>query len=535
MNEWRAPREEYKLEQYVLEDMMLEKKWQDIAYVAPPTGLHTYPKCYDKYDQDVLSIHLAGFSDKVPPAARFAEASWFSKQDDLAIVSNWAPPAEILPDEPLKEKLPELLQVAKAVNAKARNGDVQFRSSYQCLGKPNEYEAIQKRSCVFRNVCYNKVAKNYEYYLPEKEPVFYDSKRGPIYTFNDGIHAFIQVTAYTFFDYTVRYFSPTVVYEKPDLEKTVRLSRRHALWSLFAPDFNMGHMVFEEIASLYLTMKRFGIVDDDVKILNMHADFKESLYKKFRDSVIPVISRNGTQQMDEYLDSFEEQYVCFDELIVASGSPAFRSMHALSSEGKEVIWSDFRNDIVNYYGIEPTFRPTKNRILLLHKTESVNSQRAGRTHFRDIFNIKEVHERLQEAFPDIEVAVYNPSAFSFAEQVAQITNCTILVTPPGGMAMVAPFLPHGSHLIVLDYYSGGEPELDYTKGESVSMEAAFWNLLPWIRKHYYQAMQFSDLVLDVPGESDRRWFYSVIVDLDRIEYFVNVAIAEMRLQFPDII
>lgn len=60
-------------DQEALEEMVQEPKWKQMAYIVPPDGIHTYPKCYEKYDRSAISVHfpagdksmIAGFEQKI--------------------------------------------------------------------------------------------------------------------------------------------------------------------------------------------------------------------------------------------------------------------------------------------------------------------------------------------------------------------------------------------------------------------------------------------------------------------------------------
>ncbi|KAJ3319380.1 hypothetical protein HDV06_006333, partial [Boothiomyces sp. JEL0866] len=342
-------------------------------------------------------------------------------------------------------------KVVDQANAEYRKGKSHFKSYYECLGKSNYYEQDERRgrSCMFKNVCYNSTSAEVYYYQPVKEPVFYDRKKGPIYSFNEGIPEFINVTPFAHRYVGRKYaFTPKVIIGEPDPEDTIHLKDFHVLWAIFAFEHNMGHFVYEEMFSVYMALRRFGITTKDYQLLNMHIseDPDNILYTKLLNAFSPIVTNSKSLYLKTYLKSKEKPIVCFNNLLVASGSSAFNQMQDDFSEGKEVLFWDYRSELFKSYGVDPYIRATNPRkIVLLNKTESLNSFHE-RKHFRDIYNLEEVLEMLQVRFPDSPVEVYSPSiSTSIEEQIRYFSTISLVITPAGGISMALPFLPIGSH------------------------------------------------------------------------------------------
>lgn len=65
LKHWRDSHNKFKgnwnPDQEALEHIVLESPWKDMVYITNPDGIHTYPKCYEKYDNEALSVHFPGF------------------------------------------------------------------------------------------------------------------------------------------------------------------------------------------------------------------------------------------------------------------------------------------------------------------------------------------------------------------------------------------------------------------------------------------------------------------------------------------
>jgi hypothetical protein len=140
-----------------------------------------------------------------------------------------------------------------------------YESRYSCLGQQNVFEQKERRSCRFRNICYNISSKHYLYYQPKSLPVFYDRDNGPIYNFGDN---FIQVNAIPKWN-KITYFTPKIVIGSPNPDDAIFINTQTVLWAHWAYEFNMGHLIYEELASTFVALRRFGITHKNNQLLNM--------------------------------------------------------------------------------------------------------------------------------------------------------------------------------------------------------------------------------------------------------------------------
>ncbi|KAJ3318034.1 hypothetical protein HDV06_000884 [Boothiomyces sp. JEL0866] len=286
-----------------------------------------------------------------------------------------------------------------------------------------------------------------------------------------------------------------------------------------------------------MALRRFGIKTKDYQLLNMHIseDPDNALYTKFLNAFSPIVTNSKTLHMHSYLEAKGKPIVCFNNLLVASGSSAFNQMYDDFSEGKEVLYWEYRSELLKNYGVDPHVRPpTPRKIVILKKTESLNSFQE-RKHFRDIYNYQEIQDMIKRRFPDTQVEIYSPTASTTVEdQVKYFSTISLVISPAGGISMSLPFLPVGSHAIILDYYGSESDEMGYYH-QSVSMESSFWNLWPHFHKRYYQVLTPEEMIPDLDDNHNYRWQYSVKMDLERVEYMVREALEQMKLDQDSLI
>jgi Glycosyltransferase 61 len=436
-----------------------------------------------------------------------------------------------IPGNPIMlQKYKEFLDTIKKIN---QNPVItkQTKSSYQCLGKQTDYKAVEGRSCRFKNLCYEKSSRSYLYFQPIREPVFYDADRGPLYSFDDDIPAFIRVNALPYGYVTT--VTPKVRVGPLDLEKVHMVNELTVLWATWSWEINMGHFVYEELASAFVALHRFNINFAESPLLldlmrppdNANAKF---LKEKFLSGFSKAITNKTVGYFASYIDNLKtiSDLVCFKDVIVSSSNPAFISPERTDQFGREEIWFEFRNKVLLSHSINPYKKPDFEQILLLRKNSSQTKSDVARTHYRDIYNYDEVIEHIKLQYPAVKFIVTDPSKLSIAEQLELTMNSTILITPPGGISMLIPFLPIDSTAIIMDYYSPEDDSLiSSRKGESVSMEISLWNVFPHIKKMYYQIMDpQKDIIKDFEGAKLTREDYSVIVDMDRLTFMINSAL-----------
>ena len=294
------------------------------------------------------------------------------------------------------------------------------------------------------------------------------------------------------------------------------------------PDFNFGHLVWEELGAIVLTLQRFSM-DGSSSVVMDAADYRDSqgkhAYEKFMSYFLPVITNETVKYTWDYLDGFKKDFVCFKRLLVPSFTRFFLDYTDSFNEGKESLLFTFRNQVLSYYNLNPFSKPKKNRILINLKENSENLAKDGRTKFRSIANIEQVTDFLKSKFQQIQVDAIDLSQLGIKEQLREMLDTTIFLTPSGGVSMILPFIAIDSFAIIMDYY-GGEKKVyfQYKNGESASMEVSFWNLWPHFNKMYYQVFSEKDVQWDFEGGTSYREDASVIIDLDRLEFMVNEAL-----------
>ncbi|CAF2144734.1 unnamed protein product [Rotaria magnacalcarata] len=358
---------------------------------------------------------------------------------------------------------------------KSKKASLRFsnsESTWTCAGNMNYESEWYSRTCAFKNICYNKEKKVFQFYRKPgsvRKPVLFEPKLGHIYEFNMNNHGFVSLVARPSHKES---WGPTIVEELlPSPDKVPYLEHVHVLFLHWYVTFNLGHVTWEDIASTYFAMVRLNEYDRNAVLLEYQNYPKrgDQFYQMY-ENLIPAFAAK-VDSLDNYMNNFSSPLICFQTIVAGGAQPVFSIDHESYTHGKETLLYDFRTAVLRYHGINVLNLPKRHRIVLVNKTNAL------RKSLRAIKNLIEVKQFINVTYPEIQLDVIDWSRYSFSQQLHELYKTTILITPCGGISAIIPFLPEGTHAIVMDYYVNKAAYLPgerYQVGESGSMEAALW-------------------------------------------------------------
>lgn len=443
-------------------------------------------------------------------------------------------------------RIPHPLHVDNDTNAAPDSPSSNSRrySHFRCFGEENSVEGFPERACSFENVCY-KVDDRQIYFYRRKglaRPVLYDSVSGEKFDFIDGDHGFVNLNIWQSFG---PHMQDGICPAASSPNTTLVLEKTHFLWSNWAVDDNLGHVLWEEIATIWYTMIRLDAYADDVVTMHgLNEDLpNRPLAVKFRDAFLRAIVSTEPVSIHPYIQDLVTQHftnhgirlehICFDQLLAGGSMQRFLQRLFWHNYGHEPLLVGLRSRILKKFQIEDK-PPREHSIVITNKTSSIfRGSKPGQTSFRGIYNLQEVEAHLKNRYPTVPVCVVDWSTLSIQDQLELLIKTTVLITPPGGISMLMPFLSAGAQAIIFDYlekednwYVGSQ------KDRSVSMEAPFWNHWPHFKKRYYQVFSKDQLRVDDPNKSidEANWRdeTSVHVNLDRISVLVDASFEDMQ-------
>jgi len=396
------------------------------------------------------------------------------------------------------------------------------QSTWKCSGNMNYQSEWRWRTCVFKNICYDKKNKRFEFYRTPgspKRPILFEPKLGHIYDFNIDNHGFVSLISRP---NNHQSWGPTIV-EKflPSSDRIPYLDQAHVLFMHWYAPYNPGHIIWEDLASTYLAMMRLDEYDSNAVLLRFENIWpKGNIYESMYNSIVPAFA-SKVEEVHRYMDSFATDTICFRRVVAGGGTPMFSLDNEHLTSGKERYLYGYRTAILQYHGVDLSKPPTRHRIILVNKTAS------RRPALRAIKNLPDVLDFIQQTYPTIEVNVVEWHKMTFTEQMKELYKTTILITPPGGVSCIVPFLPKGAHAIIMDYYVNEKAHLPgerWNVGESASMDAGLWNYFPHIRKLYYQVRGLHDFEFVPKNATDSRHDVTIVINMDRLKELIDTAI-----------
>ncbi|CAF2687651.1 unnamed protein product [Rotaria sp. Silwood2] len=345
-----------------------------------------------------------------------------------------------------------------------------IQSTWSCTGNMNYESEWHQRTCAFKNICYNKERKVFQFYRKPgniKKPILFDPKLGHIYDFNINNHGFVSLIARPS---QRQSWGPIIVEEwLPSADQVPYLEHVHVLFMHWHVSFNPGHVIWEDIASTYFAMVRLNQYDRNAVIIEYkHFPKRGDEFYQMYENLVPAFAAK-VDGLDHYLNHFSSPLVCFRTLVAGGGKSMFSVDKEPYTHGKERLLYDYRTAILRYHGVNVSHLPSRHRIVLVNKT------RALRRSLRAIANLVEVKHFIHLTYPKIRLDVIDWTKYKFTQQMHELYKTTILITPCGGVSAIIPFLPEGTHAIIMDFYVNKQSYRKgarYGIGESASMDAA---------------------------------------------------------------
>ena len=356
-------------------------------------------------------------------------------------------------------------------------------SSHRCVGDGTNITEIEKRVCIFKNVCLKTAPKSnkksfvnlvgaphpqeennptYKYFKddilwpPAKLIYFRDPSAPvrPIGTFdNDGkmLYNFppndgFRIVASKKCTYPYCTFA-AVEEEFGSLpSKSTLISHRIGLAGIMCI-YNLGHLIFDSMFPLYYAQLRLclhHIYDFQLASIascgeDVNCAEGTSLEPKFG----PMFSKHRlTTAMELYKAGVKRKnadngYLCFRELIVGN-------KEGLSVTGQyDFTLSHFRSFVLHNMKLDPLFVPTKPLILLFYK--AVSSSDLG----RGLLNIDEVNRTMTAKFGDT-FQITKFKGMSAVEQMELLQRTTVFITPGSGGTYLSFVMAKGTVRIQFD-------------------------------------------------------------------------------------
>ena len=385
-------------------------------------------------------------------------------------------------------------------------------SNFYCIGGRGREGSQGDRSCRWQNLCYRPADDKWLFYQDPKTqgdmPVLLD--HGVVVTEFPKQFVNLRSTGNG-------YWAPTQVYDAVPTEAMVprRVTGRADVYLLYHQHnpSNYGHVLGDDFFPLFNLQLSFNMLSNTAQLLmsrSCDADchkLMQTLTPGMSDR--PYLAATQADLRERLGMKTDAEVVCFENVLTGIGPWGFQQ-----SLGKAPTWWQYHAFYLSNMGFSYNHTPKKHRI-----TVSIKDGK------RSLYNSPAVVDHLHTAFPDYEiVAVELYGLGGWKAELAYLRDTTVLITPCGGVSMSSMFLPHGSAMIVVDFW-------DVSRNNSKGMEERLWSNLGYVRSFHYPFVE-SEVVLEEAGRQrtvyqDMRDWGRVRVDVVRMENLVRAAIAHV--------
>ena len=311
-------------------------------------------------------------------------------------------------------------------------------SSYRCIGVPWYYHTLKPKvfrtncrpTCILKNVCYSSDQKALMFHRKDsKRPLLFDGKGKAYFEFPGSSFSFRGL--------------PIKVLDSP-VPQPAHDTKVHVV--VQPPSYygqNYGHIFWSWIVPISSLFHSFGVSPSDAHIAL--APGNEQSPPSPYDAYAKYLSPNPVQRLDS--DSADaagkNRSKCYASLILADMTCEDRKKQF---SGARPTVPDFFERVYKFASGGTGAPPKPSRRALI----TVLRKRGKRAPI----NHDEMVAFLSREFTGAaDVLTLDVSNTSIAMQLETLARTTILVSPSGGIAMAAPFLPPGSIIVQFGFYA----------------------------------------------------------------------------------
>jgi hypothetical protein len=373
-----------------------------------------------------------------------------------------------------------------------------IQSTVSCSGNMNYEDGWRYRTCLFKNICYNKRNKKFLFYKfpnAQKIPVLFEPKYGHIYDFSFNNHGFVSLQANGLFEQS---WAPIIINRRlPNQTQAVYLDEVHTLFMHQTIPYNSDRFIWEDVGTNFFSMKRLGVYNPNAVLIE-YKNFpsnKSIFYQMYRFLVPAIASK--VVDFSQYITEFSSNKICFRTLVTGGATPMFSSDTEAFHHGKEQLFYEYRNRILDYHGINLTDLPKQSRIILIKNSH------------QSIKNIIDIEYYIQTTYTNIQLDLIDLDQIPFDRQLHMLYKTTLLITPSVSISSGIAFLPNGASAIILSY------------PPSYSIDdVSLWNYFPHVRILYYHIHKTNDYIFDLLDSKN----LSMIIEIDRLKELIDTVL-----------
>eukprot|EP01084_Bolivina_argentea_P310301 536918_1 len=330
-------------------------------------------------------------------------------------------------------------------------------SSHKCIYSDDDNIQLMNNGeaiCHFKDICYNYMTSNFEYYLNEfnTAPIFVTRANKIKSSFNE-FDTFL----------TIKEFVPQIIHtinhcfeSNKNITYITCINHNVILYEFNQENQNPGHELMDFFYPIYVILKLFNVNHENTQLLMLTAARRYDKYRNAFSKYLfptysnPIIIENKKPHNDL-------NYLCFPDLLISSNK--IYSEHYVNFKIKPVYFNEFINNIfLKQISLNDTnLMHNKQSLLIINKSLAYNkTMHSGRKWYYDNDDsLKLISNDIQDIFK-IKVNVIREIdliSMTFEEQIRYLHKYNVLISPSGTMAVLSfPFMKDGTSLITTDWF-----------------------------------------------------------------------------------
>ncbi len=399
-----------------------------------------------------------------------------------------------------------------------------------CRGDSQDPRLWESRTCHFKNVCWDLRESTLVYFHdPAHQPPHFTSENAPFFGKNiEQTLLLRRVEAGR--DYALPFRWTTEPFPRENGTIVYHPVNIAILFVSFWAE-NFGHAILDDIMPAFILLRLFGLdraPKSDVQLLTPNALVEAVKHpterrraEQFISTFTPVVSDHEPTSIQDMKLNPNATLLCFKHMLAGHGSLGLqfdrgRNIDAFASRTIATMLTNANPS--QQKRIESV--PSRHKMCFLEKGENAR---------RRVLNRDELVQGWRREFTkthDVVVIEPNQLGNDHAEHVATAHECTVIITPWGGVSFFALFARKDTTVIFLSYW-----DMNLNKAVNFEVEALWRYQRRIMPLQYHVSKDEVELMEEFPDtihQDDlfRRYmdWHSLRLNETRINYVVDVAI-----------
>jgi hypothetical protein len=368
----------------------------------------------------------------------------------------------------------------------------------------------RERIVRLRNVCYSRSKNQFTLFMNpyrRRVPLMFSNADPVSKVLNNDCWVDLHPQAQAY-EETHSCLRPEIVYDF--IPKNVEwLPGVATLHSMRSSDDNIGHFLLDEMMNSFLQQwiwfnEAFSdnimvFINTDINSLHWLEKLRPFWYD--RQEIILSSYSSGND------------FICFENLLAGAGAVRFHTFRAISSS----VLTSQRDWIMSRAGFDAR-EPVEEHLIAFYVKNSGDRARSVRNAQDLISHLQRKFDLTDNHYNGMKIRFLHGSLWQngFKSELELLSKCTVLITPPGGIAFSGLYLREGASMVLLDWWC---TDTETGSGSSCrfAQETNVWSKFPDRYMRYYQVDKS-----ELQGTDGSRWSANGVYELNPDKFVESV-------------